>query len=142
MSDAPAGPCLSPTDRASCAVCADWLATAPQWAWVAAPAALLCWAGVARGGTAHALWLLGALLLAERVLAVRVALDARLFDRLADGRLEHLGQLDAGLHGVLRVPTAKAGRPLAPRIAGAMRLYRWHACACAAMVLPPALSWF
>lgn len=131
---------LPEADRAACAVCADWLATAPAWAWIAVPSAGLCWAGIAHGGSPHGLWLLGALLLGERFLAVRVALDARLFDRLARGELE-LPHLDAALRTVLEVPASKAGRAVAPRIAGALRLYRWHAWTAAALVVPPALTW-
>lgn len=132
---------LTPSDRAACAVCADWLGTAPALslvAWLAVAAAL---AGLATGGAPHPILLLMPLAVAERYLAVRVALDARLFDRLAVGSLATLDDLDAGLQQVLAVPAAKAGRPLAPRIAGARRLHRLHAVTVVLIALLAILAW-
>jgi len=132
---------LTPSDRAACAVCADWLGTAPALslvAWLAVAAAL---AGLATGGAPHPIVLLVPLAVAERYLAVRVALDARLFDRLAVGSLATLDDLDAGLQQVLAVPAAKAGRPLAPRIAGARRLHRLHAVTVVLIALLAILAW-
>ena len=137
MTDQP----LAPADRAACAVCADWLATAPVLslvAWLGVAAAL---AGLATGGAPHPVLLLVPLAIAERYLAVRVALDARLFHRLADGSLHTLAHLDAGLQQVLGVPPAKAGRPLHARIAGARQLYRWHAAAAALLVVLAVFTW-
>lgn len=132
---------LSPSDRAACAVCADWLGTAPALslvAWLAVAAAL---AGLATGGAPHPIVLLVPLAVAERYLAVRVALDARLFDRLAVGSLATLDDLDAGLKQVLSVRAAKAGRPLAPRIAGARRLHRLHTVTVVLIALLAILAW-
>jgi hypothetical protein len=132
---------LTPSDRAACAVCADWLGTAPALslvAWLAVAAAL---AGLATGGAPHPIVLLVPLAVAERYLAVRVALDARLFDRLAVGSLGTLDDLDAGLQQVLAVPAAKAGRPLAPRIAGARRLHRLHTVTVVLIALLAILAW-
>lgn len=132
---------LTPSDRAACAVCADWLGTAPALslvAWLAVAAAL---AGLATGGAPHPIVLLVPLAVAERYLAVRVALDARLFDRLAVGSLATLDDLDAGLQQVLAVPAAKAGRPLAPRIAGARRLHRLHTVTVVLIALLAILAW-
>ena len=132
---------LNASDRAACAVCADWLRTAPAVsiaAWFAVAAAL---AGLSTGGAPHPILLLVPLAIAERYLAVRVALDARLFDRLANGTLASLGDLDGGLQQVLAVSSAKAGRPLAPRIAGARRLYRWHTVTAALIVLLAVFAW-
>ena len=75
---------------------------------------------------------------------LRVALDARLFDRLAAADaagLPGLPLLDAALQQVLQVPPTKAGRPLAPRIAGALRLYRLHAAAAGLLVALAVLAW-
>ena len=76
----------------------------------------------------------------ERYLAVRVALDARLFDRLADGSLGDLQCLDGALQRVLAVPASKAGRALASRIAGTRRLARLHLAAVAALVATAGVS--
>ena len=123
---------LSAGERAACAVLADSLAASRV---AAALSPVLCLAVLAtlalhpgRNGWAQiglALCLL-TLMLAERVLASRVALDAGLFDRLADGRLPDLALLDAGLQQVYSIPDHKRGRPLAPRLSGAHRLQRWH----------------
>ena len=132
---------LTPAERAACAVCADWLATSPVLglvAWFSVAAAL---AGLATGGAPHPVLLLVPLALAERFLAVRVALDARLFDRLATGSIASLDDLDAGLQQTLSVPAAKAGRPLAPRIAGARRLYRWQLLATVLIAVLAILAW-
>jgi len=134
-------PPLTPAERAACAVCADWLATSTAVglvAWFAVAAAL---AGLATGGAPHPVLLLVPLAVFERFLAVRVALDARLFDRLATGSLASLDDLDTGLQQTLSVPTSKAGRPLAPRLAGARRLYRWQTVATALIVLLAILAW-
>jgi len=132
---------LSPAERAACAVCADWLATSTTLglvAWFAVAAAL---AGLATGGAPHPVLLLVPLAFVERYLAVRVALDARLFDRLATGTLASLDDLDAGLRQTLSVPAAKAGRPLDARIAGARRLYRWQTVATVLIVVLAILAW-
>lgn len=104
--------------------------------------ALVAFGHAAARGAAND-WLLavlaGALLLglAERYLALRLALDERLFDRLSQ-RLSHgdgahepaaLAELDQALASLGLAPPAKAGRPLPPRIAGTLRLLRWHGTA-------------
>lgn len=132
---------LGSADRAACAVCADWLATATVSAVAAGASAAAALAGVATGGAPHPLVLLLPLLLAERYLALRLALDARLFARLADGTLPDLGALDAGLMRALNVDAAKAGRPLVARIAGARRLHRWHMAVALLCALAAALTW-
>ena len=127
---------LDADQRGACAVVADLLAGGRLWS-------LPSLAGIAVAGwtvpqlqawplplRAATLLALGLLLAAERYLAVRVALDARLFDRLARGAapggLDSLAALDRALVHQLGMPPAKAGRPLAPRLAGARRLYRLH----------------
>lgn len=134
-------PVLGSADRAACAVCADWLATATVSAGAAGASAAAALAGVATGGAPQPLLVLLPLLLAERYLALRLALDARLFARLADGTLPGLGALDAGLAGALNVGAAKAGRPLATRIAGARRLHRWHIVVALLCAVTAALTW-
>jgi hypothetical protein len=142
-SPAPQHTQLSNDDRADCAVCADLLAMAPvpgalalvaaalaAWRWMAAPPP---WpAPIVAAGLAT---LLAVLL--ERYLAVRVALDARLFHRLAQGApagLPGLQALDGSLQRVLgRRPAGPQGahppRGLAARLAGARRLHRLHLAA-------------
>lgn len=133
---------LSAAERAACAVCADWLSTGTLWS----QAALLAMLGLLlsppaahRPGLLAALVLLGAF---ERVLALRVAFDARLFQRLADGRLTDLPALDNALQHVLSIPAAKTGRPLPPRIAGARRLYRIQVLATLLLVALNVLAWW
>ncbi|MEY4563495.1 MAG: hypothetical protein RLZZ618_2772 [Pseudomonadota bacterium] len=72
---------------------------------------------------------IAALALVERVLAVRVAFDAKLFKRLAQHDGMALAGLDQGLQAVMSVPASKAGRPVAARIRGAQRLYRYQVAA-------------
>lgn len=124
---------LSTAECADCAVCASLLDTGRLWSGLAAVSALAVLLSLAAPGcrplATHAPALLSALLatgVAERVLASRVHLDARLFAQLARADLPGLPALDAALRQVLNVPADKAGRSLAPRIAGAKRLYRWH----------------
>ncbi|WKB53923.1 hypothetical protein [Eleftheria terrae] len=126
---------LPEQDRCDCAVTADFLATSR------------CWDGLAAGSAALAAWLLARqapaagwpaamLLLAlgiERYLAVRLSLDRRLFERLARAEGLCLATLDAALAAHFRLPPHKVGRALAPRIAGARRLYRAHVAAALAL---------
>ena len=132
---------LSADERAACAVLADNLAASRL---AAALGPVLCLAVLATlalhpGRSGWAQVGLGVCLLmltlAERVLASRVALDAGLFDRLADGRLPDLALLDAGLQQVYDIPDHKRGRPLAPRLKGACRLQRWHFGAVTALLV-------
>jgi hypothetical protein len=64
--------------------------------------------------------------LIEAFFAVRVALDADLFDDLAKGRLD-LDSLDTALERVGLASGQKVGRPLAARLDGARRLLRMQA---------------
>lgn len=77
--------------------------------------------------------------LVERYLAVRLALDAHLFDALARGRIADLATLDEALAALSLAPPEKAGRALAQRTSGALRLARWHTgvvvLQCAALLL-------
>ncbi|WP_290676154.1 hypothetical protein [Aquabacterium sp.] len=67
-------------------------------------------------------------------MAVRVRLDALLFDQLArfDGPWRDASSLDGALEGVLAVkrPPAGAERGMSARIAGARRLYRLLVALC------------
>src|SRR5205814_4038626 len=99
---------LSTGERAACAVCADWLSTGALWSHAALLAMLAVLLAVATGtrsisrpGVLIPLLGLGAI---ERYLALRVALDARLFGRLAQGHLPGLPALDMALQQVLSVP--------------------------------------
>lgn len=73
--------------------------------------------------------------LLEAFLGARVAFDAGLFRALATGQvLPDLAALDRALLALRLMPAAKAGRPVAARVAGARRLMRWQAMALAAQV--------
>lgn len=89
-------------------------------------AALLAFAGRLDlvAGTLLACAVLAAL--AGTVTAVRVGFDARLFAALARGEFG-LRAMDDTLVNLNLMPAIKAGRPLAPRIAGALRLMRVQA---------------
>lgn len=121
---------LSPTERAACAVCADFLATSRHWSTLAWALVLLALMGLALQsspwGERQWAWLIALLVVAfiERYLSVRVALDARLFGRLADTTLPSLQALDSTLLQVFAARGQKTGRALAQRIEGARRLYR------------------
>ncbi len=65
-----------------------------------------------------------ALGLLQAFLAARVALDAALFQALAQGVVADLPALDGALRNLALAPAAKLGRPLPPRMAGARRLLR------------------
>lgn len=81
------------------------------------------------------------LLFVERYAALRVALDGRLFSDLAAGRCADLATLDGALQQVLRVPAAKAGRPLDDRIRGAQRLLRLQLLATGGLWLLVLWAW-
>lgn len=127
---------LDEAQRCACALLADLLRSARLWD----GPALLGLAAAGLSGTAwppmpHAalMFMLGGLLAVERYLAVRVALDARLFDRLARGAapggVASLALLDQALMAQLGMPAPQASRTLLPRLAGARRLYRLHLAA-------------
>jgi hypothetical protein len=74
--------------------------------------------------------------LGELYLAIRVGFDAALFGRLAEAAdLFDLARLDRTLSQLRLIPPAKAGRPMAARIAGARRLLIWQGVLLAAQVL-------
>ncbi len=137
---------LSTDERAACGVCAAWLATGVLCSQAAGLAVLAVLAAALAGGrlgaSAPVLLVLLALGVAERVLALRVTLDARLFARLASGELATLAALDAGLQQVLQVPQAKAGRSLAARCAGAQRLYRGQMLCVLALITLNFVAWW
>ncbi|MFO1147425.1 MAG: hypothetical protein U1E62_03530 [Alsobacter sp.] len=68
-----------------------------------------------------------ALGLTQAWLALRVGFDAALFEAVSRPGWESCSALDAALMEQGLLPPAKAGRPLAPRIAGARRLLIWQA---------------
>ena len=141
------------TDAARCSVGAARLdAQRPVAAFallLVAATLLAAWQGRAAGGAsfgAVAAVALAALLAAcgERVLAVRIAFDARLFAWLAaqpEGGAA-TGAMDAALVGWGLMPAGKAGRPLAERLHGARRLLRLHGAVVAvqAVLLVAALA--
>lgn len=149
---APPAP-LDAEARARCAVTASLL----QGGRVVGALALACLLAVvlaagplgARAGAAGsqgsvgavAVWLALPLLLVERYFALRVALDARLFDHLARGHVADLATLDRALQQVLQVPAAKAGRTIDARIAGARRLLRAQALAGLVLLAAALGSW-
>ncbi|MFO1329488.1 MAG: hypothetical protein U1F56_19165 [Rubrivivax sp.] len=92
----------------------------------AALAAWRLWQGGAPAAPALAVWLL---LLPERVLALRLHFDARLFADLADTRHPDtaLPALDRALQALQLRAAPLATRPLAQRTLGARRLLLWHA---------------
>ena len=74
--------------------------------------------------------------LTELWFALRVGLDAGIFGDLADvNQATDWRPVDSGLGLLGLMPPAKAGRPLAPRIAGALRLLRCQAGALAVQLL-------
>lgn len=118
---------LSTLDRAVCAACSALLSTGAQWAHAARLFVFTATLGLAVGerqggcmGVLAALLVLG---LIHHYVAVRVSLDARLFDRLVRGQIVGLSELDEALQKVLSVPASKMDRNLAARVAGARRLY-------------------
>jgi hypothetical protein len=73
--------------------------------------------------------------MAERYLAVRLNIDAQLFGTLSKADTADLAALDEALGALRMVPVGKAGRALAARAEGAMRLVRWHTDAVALQAL-------
>ncbi|MDF3933207.1 hypothetical protein [Pseudomonas citronellolis] len=92
----------------------------------------------APSGFAIGMALLALLGLAQKALALRVALDAELFQAMAvapQALPERTAQLDRALASLLRVPADKAARPWPERARGALRLLRWQALLAAAQWL-------
>jgi hypothetical protein len=71
--------------------------------------------------------------LAQTWFAIRVGFDAALFHRLAS--TGDIAAIDTALTGLGLMPSGKAGRPAAPRIAGARRLFRLQIVTLALQVL-------
>jgi hypothetical protein len=120
-------------DRARCAVTAALLEQGrgiDRLSWLLTAAALL---GLLLGRGWPMLPVLAAGL-AEGFLAARVGFDAALFRELGRGTLPGPAAMDGALLELGLIPAAKAGRPLAPRMAGARRLLRWQALAAAAQL--------
>ncbi|SDJ10256.1 hypothetical protein SAMN05216189_1012147 [Pseudomonas delhiensis] len=89
-------------------------------------------------GFALGMALLVLLGLAQKCYALRVALDADLFEALAapaETLAERTERLDQGLGELLGLPAEKAGRSWPQRSRGALRLLRWQALLCAAQWL-------
>lgn len=83
-------------------------------------------------------WAVLALAVVERVLALRVNLDARLFESLANGDLPSLRRLDETLVDIGLVAPIEASAPtrdLPSRLAGTRRLTAMHAVSVAALAL-------
>lgn len=124
---------LSGEQRALCVTMAAWLQAQRHVASlgiVFTAVALLGLTAVASTGrlvTTFGLALTAVVLLglAERVLALRLDFDARLFDALADGRLPTFTALDAALSGLGLRPAGPL-RALPDRIKGTQRLLRLH----------------
>ena len=90
---------------------------------------------------AGALWLVPAMLgLAERYIAVRIAIDAHLFRQLAEARL-NLAQLDEALRTLGMCPARQEGAPLSTRIKGAMTWTRRHTAVVLAQLLSFVVAW-
>ncbi len=125
---------IQPDERPLCGVCAARLAGQGQLGWlsllVTAAALLALTQAGASVGWALVL-LLGA---AERYVAVRLAIDARLFGQLGGSGLA-LEQLDAALAALGMSPKGKAGRPLRQRVDGALAWARCHSALVVAQAL-------
>lgn len=79
----------------------------------------------------------------EKYFAIRVALDAALFSRMAEAGDELDSQsheMDAGLIGLGLMPATAAGRDWRLRSQGALRLLRWQASALLGQVLLATLA--
>lgn len=124
---------MTAQERAQCEVLAAWLHALARLAPVAlliAAAALAAlvfdrWHALAGGATA-AFAAAALLLVPERYFALRLALDARLFQALAAGRVASLADLDGALAALHLRKQAQATRSLAARIAGTRRLARGY----------------
>ena len=95
---------------------------------VAAPSAAA--SSAAAPSLATAQWMLAVLVLAlalfERLCAVRIAFDARLFAALGSSQLPSLAALDQSLAGLGLRKNAQPGRELAARLSGTRRLVLMH----------------
>lgn len=124
---APLPAALTDDERALCAVSARWLAACGRSAGALGlgAAGMACLVLLARPGPAWAAWTVLALLPFERLLALRLRLDAGLFADLAAG-CTRLATLDAALATLQLRPAAARTRSLTQRVAGARRLAWQH----------------
>lgn len=119
---------MTPTnesDRHLSAICAARLHGQLQAGWLSI---VLDAAGliVLAQGAANVAWLFVLLAgIAERYVAVRLAIDERLFVHLAAGGLG-LATMDAGLTSLGIPARTREERPLSDRVAGALRWARRH----------------
>jgi hypothetical protein len=67
-------------------------------------------------------------------LAVRIEFDARLFERLTNADAAQWRAFDTAMTRLGLMPSVKAGRPLAERISGALRMARWHVAVLVAQI--------
>jgi hypothetical protein len=126
---------MEPDDRALCAVMAARLrAQEALAAWGLAASALVVVALLLQPVRAvAAFWLASALLAAaERYLALRVRLDASLFDALATGGVASPASLDRALARIGLRRASAVPRTLEARLAGTRALLRAHLAVVAA----------
>ena len=124
---------MSPEDRAACGVMAALLRRGRDLNLLSTPLSIAAFIAIPAlaviGGPplftidASVTFVAG---LCEAFLAARVALDADLFGDLAKGRLD-LDTLDVATDRLGLASPRKLGRPLQPRLDGAMRLLRLQA---------------
>lgn len=126
---------------------ARWM-TALSMAFTAAAAFTLALFGAGRLGLTALASVVIALGLAQTFLALRCTIDARLFRRLrermnvANPTATALPSLDSALQSLGWIDAAKAGRPLATRVAGVARLVRLHGLLLVAQAMAlPWLGW-
>lgn len=120
---------LNAQERINCALCSDMLSTGWLWGLLL----MLAWVlGVWLSAVQHSITgvSLGLVLLSMGAyVGMRVALDARLFKRLASvdesSPLWQFSGLDMALRDVLAVKVPVVSRGLSERIRGAMRWYRY-----------------
>lgn len=128
-------------ERALCAVTTAWLEAGQTFgAWgcgqSALAAAFLVWPGVPiTNGFAMALGAALMLGIAERWLALRLQLDARLFHAIAQGDIQSLSVLDGALGALGLRPINSNTRTLASRIVGTRRLLRRYTATLLAQAL-------
>ena len=134
---------LHAPDRALCAAQAAWLRAVLRLAplaWLLYMTCVLVWLAHLLHGK-HLPWLPWVVLLlavCERGHALRLALDAQLFEQLAAGHMASLADVDAALHrlGLRAQPPNGAVRPLAERVRGCQRLvWRYAACVLCLVVI-------
>ena len=128
---------LDAADRALCATQAGWLRAVLQWgplAWLLVLVGWLLWLH----NNGPVMWPIALLVLAvaERWYALRLRLDADLFQRLAQGCIAHPAHLQLALAKLgLRAQPPGPPRTLADMAQGCQRLvWRYAACVLALLV--------